>query len=161
MQEDEEPAEDFFARKDERQDGDGPGAGIHGGRRRASGGSFARKKKAKKDMGTGYEKTPSSFFPKYLYSILRWGSWQRNRRSLYARSVPWATTAISLPMKMATGPSRAELRTSLQAEAKAAAATHKVEFTNRNKLAGNSPRMGSMLLTDKDLSIRNFVICDR
>jgi hypothetical protein len=36
-----------------------------------------------------------------------------------------------------------------------------VEFTNRNKLAGNSPRMGSMLLTDKDLSIRNFVICDR
>ena len=122
---------------------------------------FRQKKKSKKDMGTGYEKTPSSFFPKYLYSILRWGSWQRNRRSLYARSVPWATTAISLPMKMATGPSRAELRTSLQAEAKAAAATHKVEFTNRNKLAGNSPRMGSMLLTDKDLSIRNFVICDR
>ena len=44
-----------------------------------------------------------------------------------------------IPVKKATGPSRAELRTSLQVEAKAAASTHKVD---KNELGGNSPKGG-------------------
>ena len=111
------------------------------------------KKKAKKDTATGNE-TPSSFFPKYLYFIMRWGILADEPQEPLCEILTVGDNS-DIPVKKATGPSRAELRTSLQVEAKAAASTHKVD---KNELGGNSPKGGGATsLTDKELSMRKFV----
>ena len=137
VQDDEEPAEDLSPEKMKDNSGTGQAQACTAEDEEPAEDLSPEKKKAKKDTATGNE-TPSSFFPKYLYFIMRWGILADEPQEPLCEILTVGDNS-DIPVKKATGPSRAELRTSLQVEAKAAASTHKVD---KNELGGNSPKGG-------------------